>query len=176
MSVVFDTSFVLPMVDKTAADKFEVPNFGLRYKEVLESLKSNHEHILIPTPVLSELLVRNPGSAAKYLERLSKTSKAKVVPFDKRAAVELAVIRAEAIKRNSKNWPTPEETKSKVSFDRQIVAIAKVWDAKRIYTHDQGLKAHGEAQGIEVMLASDLPLKNSHQTELSFETSSNAIE
>lgn len=47
---------------------------------------------------------------------------------------------------------------SKVKFDRQIVAIARVEGAERIYSNDDDIKRLGASDGIEVMMLDDLEL------------------
>jgi hypothetical protein len=47
---------------------------------------------------------------------------------------------------------------SKVKFDRQIVAIARVEGAERIYSNDDDIKRLGASDGIEVITLDDLEL------------------
>jgi len=54
-------------------------------------------------------------------------------------------------KEGSSNW-------SKVKFDRQIVAIARVEGAERIYSNDDDIKRFGASDGIEVVMLDDLEL------------------
>jgi len=54
-------------------------------------------------------------------------------------------------KEGSLNW-------SKVKFDRQIVAIARVEGAERIYSNDDDIKRLGASDSIEVMMLDDLEL------------------
>ena len=60
-------------------------------------------------------------------------------------------------------------TKSKVKFDRQIAAIAKVKKASRIYSDQGDLERLGKLIGIEVEKTSDLPSRPvSAQGEMDF--------
>jgi uncharacterized protein YacL len=52
----------------------------------------------------------------------------------------------------------PNETWAKVKFDRQIIAIAKVVEAKIIYTNDENLMALAAANGLNTIAIYDLPL------------------
>jgi hypothetical protein len=45
----------------------------------------------------------------------------------------------------------------KVKFDRQIIAIARVQGANRIYSHDPDLKTLVGAAGPQVLALDDLP-------------------
>ena len=54
-------------------------------------------------------------------------------------------------KEGSLNW-------SKVKFDRQIVAIARVEGAELIYSNDNDIKRLGASDGIEVIMLDALEL------------------
>jgi hypothetical protein len=43
-----------------------------------------------------------------------------------------------------------------VKFDRQIIAIAKVEGAERIYSNDADIHRFGRAEGLEVIRLQDL--------------------
>jgi hypothetical protein len=43
-----------------------------------------------------------------------------------------------------------------VKFDRQIVAIAKVEGAERIYSNDGDIQRYGKADGLQVIRLEDL--------------------
>ncbi len=66
---------------------------------------------------------------------------------------------------------TSFETASKVKFDRQIVAIARVLQASIIYTDDENLAATASAVGISTLGLADLPLPpETAQGQLPFES------
>ena len=44
-----------------------------------------------------------------------------------------------------------------MKFDRQIVAIAKVEGAERIYSNDGDIARYAKAEGLEVIRLQDLP-------------------
>ena len=50
------------------------------------------------------------------------------------------------------------ETKAKLKFDRQIIAIAKVNGVKQIYSDDVGLEVVASSNGITVTHTWQLPL------------------
>jgi predicted nucleic acid-binding protein len=66
-----------------------------------------------------------------------------VVPFDTRAAIELAVMTRNAIDQGDKRGGV-DAPWNKVKFDRQIVAIAKVAGATTIYSDDLQLRTFAE--------------------------------
>jgi hypothetical protein len=78
----------------------------------------------------------------------------RIAPFGSRAAVEAAARHREALREGDKmegsaNW-------AKVKFDRQIVAIAKVEGAERIYSNDDDIRRYGKADGVQVIKLEDL--------------------
>ena len=96
--------------------------------------------MVVPTPVLAEILVRTPEEDAKtILERLNQAA-FEIAPFDQRADIELAdLMRIELDQRGRRKLRQEAETWAKLKFDRQIVAIAKVRGAATIYSHDAGI-------------------------------------
>ena len=57
----------------------------------------------------------------------------------------------------SKRGPTPKADWSKIKFDRQIIAIARVTGASTIYTNDDQLALHANEIGISSIKLADLP-------------------
>jgi predicted nucleic acid-binding protein len=91
--------------------------------KTLESLKST---IVIPTPVLSELLVGvGPQETQSILDEIRKARVFRVEPFETRAAIEVALMTRNAISGGDKKGGL-DAPWAKVKFDRQIVAIARV--------------------------------------------------
>ena len=93
---VFDSTTLLYLLDPNAKPPTD-PDTGqpvTRAKErvdlLLDTFKARDETVLIPTPVLSEVLVGAGGAGPRYLNILSNTSRFRIAPFDERAAIELA--------------------------------------------------------------------------------------
>ncbi len=61
-----------------------------RINYLISKLENDNTKILVPTPVLSELLVRSKPGAAAVIEKLSKYAVFEICPFDTLAAIELA--------------------------------------------------------------------------------------
>ena len=78
------------------------------------------------------------------------------MPFDVRAAVECAQIE-DGDSRSGKAI-SGNESKAKVKFDRQIIAIAKSRGAKAIYTGDKTLGSRARENGLHVVFTWELPL------------------
>lgn len=127
-----------------------------RIEFLLQNLSQANIQVLIPTPVLSEILVTSGPDKARILNEISNTYAFKIQPFDTLAAVEVAVLSDPDLQSNK--VLTDVETKAKVKFDRQIIAIAKVAGAKTIYSDDGELGKKAIANGIAVIRTVDLPL------------------
>ena len=142
-------------------------------KERLEALVSRiadtHDKILIPTPVLSEMMVKMTLPQINLLlELLNKSAWFQVEAFDTAAAVELGTRTAAAIAAGDKREGI-DAPWNKVRFDRQIVAIAKVAQATEIISDDSGVRSVGERWGIRVTSVADLPVPDEFKPPPIFE-------
>lgn len=124
---------------------------------LVETFKAQGQTVLIPTPVLSEVLVGADGAGPRYLDILGNTSRFRIAPFDERAAIELAEMTRKAHSGGSLRAGT-NVTRARLKFDRQILAIARVQNEKHIYTDDGKMSATAKAQGFKVTATRDLPL------------------
>src|SRR5258708_5335207 len=131
--VVFDNNFLL------VALRPNIPASVDRAKErvdhLIQELHKQGERIIVPTPVLAEVLVHAGTVGATHLDMLQRSSKFKIVPFDTRAAVDVALDISASIKKGDKKGGA-SGTWAKAKFDRQIAAIGKVEGAHTIYTDD----------------------------------------
>ena len=136
---ILDTSFITnwlnPKKNKEEVEKFR--NFE-------DSVKKKKIIIAFPTPVISELLMGPVKSVSDDI--LGKNIKK--LPFDYKASVECANIFAKQ----------KGESKVKVKFDCQIIAIAKANNITTIYSDDEQLKKRAENQKITVFTSEELPL------------------
>ena len=126
-----------------------------RMAHLVEQLRESDARILIPAPVLAEFLT---FAGSEYL-----------AVIDQRAAVEAAAVqkKANASAKGKKsglggNW-------QKIKVDRQIVAIAKVRNAERIYTTDADVAALAKESGIVAVGLADLPLPPEEESQLPFD-------
>jgi hypothetical protein len=111
---------------------------------------------MVPTPVLSEVLIKAGADKARVLSEISNSRYFKVQPFDELAAVELTMLPDTDLQ--SKRKLSEVVTRAKIKFDRQILAIAKVNDIKTIYSDDRNLCDRAQACGILTVGAHELPL------------------
>ena len=166
MPVVIDTSMLLLFLrpdTPTPRDRDGrplPPHPRARIAHLIKELEVSRTTVVVPTPVLAEILVRTPEEDAKtILERLNQAAAFEMAPFDQRAAIELAdLMRIELDQQGRRKLRQEAETWAKLKFDRQIVAIAKVRGAATIYSHDAGIRTVARRIGIDVLRLQDLPL------------------
>lgn len=161
--VVFDATTLLYLLDPEAKAPKD-PETGepvARVKDritfLVSELEKRKEKIIVPTPALSELLVRAGEAGPGYLDILSRQATFKIVDFDQRAAVEVAAATREALAAGDKRSGS-DSPWAKVKFDRQIIAIARVEGASAIYSDDGDIVRFAKNFGIAVIRVSDLPL------------------
>ena len=142
---ILDTSFITNWLNPNK-NKEEIE----RYRVFEDWVKNKKIVIAFPTPVISELLMGPVKSVSDDI--LGKNIKK--LPFDYKASVECANIFAKQ----------KGESKVKVKFDCQIIAIAKANNITTIYSDDEQLKKRAENQNINVITSKELPL--SLQTSL----------
>lgn len=100
---VFDATALIHLFEPKAAAAID-PDTGQpvthakeRIDHLVASLEQARRKIVIPTPALSEVLVYAGSATADYLKVLHGSSAFRVVPFDERAAIELAVLTHDAL-------------------------------------------------------------------------------
>ncbi|MBR1149846.1 PIN domain-containing protein [Bradyrhizobium sp. JYMT SZCCT0428] len=150
--VVFDASFLIPLLDPRVKGFGEV---DVKLLHLVQTLDKQRDVVVIPTPALSELLIGAGDAAPHYLDILNRTPRFKVAAFGPRAAVEAAERHRQALRNNDKKEGA--ESWAKLKFDRQIIAIAKVEGADRIYSNDDDIRRYSKAEALEVIRLEDLP-------------------
>jgi hypothetical protein len=165
VSVAFDASFLLPLLSPDVpaptdpATKKPLESMKERLDHLVDVLDKSSTKIIIPTPALSELLVRAGNAGIGYLDRLRQIRPFKIEPFDERAALEVALaIRKNIADVGKKQKGKATQTWAKVKFDHQIVAIAKVNNATTLYSDDEGLRNFAEQSGLSVVRLRELEL------------------
>lgn len=172
--VAFDATMMLLLmfpdkVDKPTDSKTGLPveHAEARIKTLIKLLEKGRTKIIIPTPVLSELLVRAGDDTMSLVERINKDPNFSIEPFDTRSAIEVAIMARKDIKGDKKSGTDPSVlTKAKIKYDRQIVAVAKVNSATILYSDDEHMiglcKAYTK---IEVKRLEDLPVPKEESQE-----------
>ncbi len=139
-----------------------VPHARERIEHLLASLNAT-DTIIVPTPVLAEMLVVADEGAPAVLEQLTGQARLRIEAFDMRAAVETAMMtraaKAAGDKRGGSSSPY-----QKVKVDRQIVAIARVHRSTRLYADDRNLVTFARALDMDVVSTWELPLPEVEET------------
>jgi hypothetical protein len=151
--VAFDTTFLTLMFVPGA--KHPIADAKNRVDFLFADLSGRGDQILIPTPALSEILIRAGKARNALLQKLIKNVRFKIAAFDLRAALELSVMTDAAVTRRDKRDGLAG-TWTKVKFDRQIVAIAKVERASCIYSEDADVHSIGSREGMPVKGVRDI--------------------
>lgn len=160
--VVFDTATLLLLIDPESKPPTDPATGALtikckqRIELLVKQLDAAKIRVLLPTPVIAEFLVRAGPNKIEYLEEFLRSTSFKPTAFDVRAAIEVAHLQDADLKSGEKI--DQNESKAKVKFDRQVVAIAKVEGATTIYTDDRGLANTARNNGLKVVPTWELPL------------------
>lgn len=128
-----------------------------RVEFLIKTVEQRKTKIIIPTPALAEVLVHAGSALDQYMELLTKRSVFRIVSFDTRAAVELALMTKKALDGGDKRAGLSAPW-AKVKFDRQIVCIAKAYGVAELYSDDEDVAKLGEALDIKVIGLASCPL------------------
>ena len=174
--VVFDATMLLlaikPNIVKPPIDKATgrlVDNVEVRINALIEKLEKEKSRIVVPTPALSELLVRAGSDTESLVQEIQRNAVFRIEPFDTLAAIEVAMMTRQALnggdKRDGANavW-------AKIKYDRQIVAIAKVHRATTIYSDDEHVGTLCKRHKFDFVGIADLPVPHKELQGLLFPT------
>ncbi len=159
--VLFDSNFLSYLLNRNSRTPIDfktgepVQHAQKRVEYLIECLEKSKERVLIPTPVLAEVLVFAGDALGQWLKIINGTTAFEIAGFDLRAAIELALMEQLARKQGDKRGGSGD-TWVKVKFDRQIIAIAKVHQVSSIYSDDVNLQSWAEKHGIEVIRLEDI--------------------
>lgn len=113
---------------------------------MIDALSVEGATVIIPTPALAKVLTEAPTVAQAYLEQIQRCACFQIRPFDDKAAIELAHLLG-----------TPQQTEL-LKFDRQIVAIAKVYGATTLYADEPEVVEFAIACGLRAIRFTDLAI------------------
>ncbi|MBT3071678.1 hypothetical protein KKP04_12475 [Rhodomicrobium sp. Az07] len=140
-----------------------IPRAKDRVDHLLATLQQANRKIVIPTPVLSEVLVRTGKEGLGYIHLLQKSEFFDIRPFDEIAAIELSEINRRAIAEGNKTAKS-EAPYQKIKVDRQIVSICKMAGVQVLYACDRVLMNFAKQAGLRVCGLHELPLPPDPQT------------
>ena len=108
-----------------------------RVEFLVASIQKQRQKIVVPTPVVAEILTLLGPTSAKYLQIINKSVVFEVRPFDEIAAIELSFLNRDVFAtQDTKNKLEPYQ---KIKIDRQILAVCRVAKCNVLYTDDKGL-------------------------------------
>ena len=152
MSVAFDATVLVDFFNrKLTGDR------RAKLDELVATLEKSRTKIVIPTPALTEVLIRAGKGREEIHNALTRKSAFEIAPFDVKAAMECSLLLEEA-------WSGAEKraiTKTKFKFDWQIVAIAATRRVSTIYSDDGDVGKAAVRAGIRVVRIDDLALPTS---------------
>ncbi|WP_084261753.1 type II toxin-antitoxin system VapC family toxin [Zymobacter palmae] len=161
MKIVIDTNILIQVLDaSTAGNNLFCPRTGsivenpvARTEALIDLFEKRKDSILIPSPSFAETLVHiEPALHEAYHNEINGVSCFEIVSFDAICAIECArMISAKELAQMEKG----QESK-KVSFDRQIIAICKAYNADELWTHDKQMFRKADTIGIVVKSLSDI--------------------
>jgi len=129
-----------------------------RVQGLVSELEKQGSTIVAATPAVSEIMVRAGVQAGQAWLSIMNQSKAfKVVPFDAKAAIEVAIMAGHML-HGERGKDATDGTRAKVKYDRQIVAIAHTEGATVFYTDDSGQARLAMRLGMTVRGLADLPI------------------
>ncbi len=138
MKAALDASVLTELLAPDAAPDTKESPYRKQVRALGDLLARQRATIIIPTPVIAEVLVATGEEGAHRLNALQKTRVIQVASFDKRAALETAWMLRSAFATGDKRvGHDKDESWQKIKFDWQIIAISKVNLADIIYTNDE---------------------------------------
>lgn len=127
-----------------------------RVKGLIAEAARQKTTIIVPTPVLSEVLVYASKRRFELLSLISGSSAFLVSSFDEKAAIELAEMNLDAATGDKKFGS--EDPYQKVKVDRQIAAICKTRGCETLCTTDRSLANFARRFGMNVKHLADIPV------------------
>jgi hypothetical protein len=122
--VVFDATMLMLLIRPESA-RPKNPDTGASLEYVQERIAyfvQRHEkaktRIGIPTPALSEVLVRSGSAAVQIVTKIKELAIFEILPFDELSAIEVALMTRVAIESGDKKAGS-DETWNKIKYDRR---------------------------------------------------------
>lgn len=158
--IAFDTTFLTLMFVPGA--RHSIGNARDRVEFLISDIHGSGDRIIVPTPALSEILVKSGPARNDIVQTLTKSPKFLIAPFDTRCALELSLMTDAAFTRKDKR-DGATGTWVKITLDRQIVAISKAFEARAIYSEDHDVRAIARREGLTAFSVEDIKIPESPQ-------------
>lgn len=174
MPVAFDNTVATVLFNRRATIPDD-PTTGLpiaaareRVEGLVADLQHARELIIMPTPVMAELLTVSGPEGIQYFDTITKSKAFDVGDFDARAALEVSFMNNEALAAGDKKARI-DAPWQKIKVDRQIIAICRVRGVDVLYTDDENLAATAKRAGLRTIGLHELPIpETSKQIGLPF--------
>lgn len=152
MRVVLDNNVLIHVMHNQNAGPLHDPATGdlvdrlpERADALVEQITSRRGRLIVPTPVLTEYLLGiDPVESDAHVRELNSMTAIEFMPFDELAAIECAYM-VNAVERSQLS---PNATKAKLRFDRQILAICKAAGVDELWTHD--VELYNKAKEVDI--------------------------
>lgn len=179
MRLVVDANVLMQILKEGGRNDLRCPRTGevidnpeSRAEALLDLMTAKADRILIPSPALSEILVRvDPTLHREYLSIINSIACFDLVSFDALSAINCAQLVNSAELKQLKDV---EDDKKKISFDRQIIAITQAYNGDELWTHDVKMLKKAEAVGIVVKSLADVA-SNMRQIDLMEESNTGEV-
>lgn len=162
--VLIDTSVLLlvlapstnPPLDPSTNAPLQKASERIEY--LIDTLSKDRKTIIIPTPVLSEIMVYAGTAGPRWLQYFNNTAVFRIASFDQKAAIEAALSIKDSLDRGGLKIDASDSrvSRGKVKFDRQIVAIAKAEGAEAIYSDDDDVVRYARNAGLRAYRTADI--------------------
>ena len=133
------------------------PDDRARVDYLVSTLEKSGRNIIIPSPALAEYLVGARKATSQIAEMLWRRNVFRVCAFDERAAIECSILMRGARDAGDKRRGSAKDWQV-VKFDYQIVAIARVNNARTLYSNDGPLRSFAASAGLQALSLADLQL------------------
>lgn len=153
--IVVDTNFLVLMLDPESTQ--DVNGRVARVRHFVETLSKRGDLIVIPAPVISELVAGRAQKVDEVVEALRPLRAFFIQPFDTVIAIEAG----ERIAAAQSKVPFEERLpgwRVAMKFDAMVAATAIVRGATELYTDDKGLSKYLVGTKVRVVLVDELPL------------------
>jgi predicted nucleic acid-binding protein len=129
----------------------------LRMQGLVDELKRKREPIGIPAQVWAEFLDEASPQELEKSQAILKTAAFKFLPYDMRAAFETVQV-SHAGRAERKKQGSEKRARQAVKVDWQIIAIAKVNNARLLLTNDEGMRDEAKKLGLNALRIADLEI------------------
>jgi len=151
--VIFDTNFLTYFSDSNGSYAFEPEDendlLDERFDYLLERLSAADAEIIIPAPVLAEVLSAKHKNQGTIIDLINEADNMNIIAFDARQSIEFGYLF-----RNTNR--DSDHSRNAFKFDLLILACAKVHGVSVIYTADKQLRRKAERMEIQAYSFQDL--------------------